>query len=216
MTNPVLYSFRRCPYAIRARLAIRYSGTRVELREVALRNKPPSLLRASAKATVPVLLQNNGKVIDESLDIMLWALGQHDPADWLRAESAGHNARNNARNLIATCDGPFKQALDRYKYADRHPQHPATWYRAQAESYVRRLEWQLQQNQYLFGSKPGYADMAILPFIRQFAMVDRDWFDSSAYTATGRWLDQLLATPLFAAVMQKYSPWEEGTIGVAF
>jgi glutathione S-transferase len=213
MTKPVLYSFRRCPYAIRARLAIKYSDIRVELREVVLRDKPPALLRASAKATVPVLITGDKQIIDESLDIMLWALRQHDPAGWLEREASAHSAM---LNLISACDGPFKQALDRYKYADRQAQHPAAWHRAQAEFFLQMLEQRLDRSRYLFGTRPGCADMAVLPFVRQFALVDRDWFDSSAYTATRHWLDQLLATPLFAAVMQKYPPWQEGIKGVLF
>jgi glutathione S-transferase len=212
MTDNVLYSFRRCPYAIRARLAIKSSGTRVELREVVLRDKPPSMLQASAKATVPVLLCGDGTVIDESLDIMLWALRQHDPGGWLAAIPAGACTTE----LIAACDGPFKQALDRYKYADRHPQHAAAFYRAEAEPFVARLEQRLHLSRYLCGQRPGYDDMAILPFIRQFAAIDRAWFDQACYRATRRWLDQLLATPLFAGVMQKYPPWKEGTRGVPF
>lgn len=209
----ILYSFRRCPYAIRARLAIKYTGIKVELREVVLRDKPPSLLQASAKATVPVLVVADGLVIDESLDIMLWALQQHDPAAWLQGEEDTGNAM---LDTIAACDGPFKQALDRYKYADRHPRHPVAWHRARAEFFLTELEQRLSQSQYLFGSRPGFVDMAVMPFVRQFAMVDRSWFDSSAYTATRRWLDQLLAAPLFSAVMQKHPPWQEGAKGVLF
>ncbi len=212
MTVNVLYSFRRCPYAIRARLAIKFSGTRVELREVVLRDKPPSMVQASAKATVPVLLCGDGKVIDESLDIMLWALRRHDPGDWLAALPAG--ARTT--ELIAACDGPFKQALDRYKYADRHPQHCAAFYRAEAEPFLGKLEQRLQLSRYLCGQLPGYDDIAIFPFIRQFAAVDRAWFDEARYPATRHWLNQLLATPLFAEVMQKYPPWREGARGVPF
>ncbi len=213
MTNPILYSFRRCPFAIRARLAIKYSAIRVELREVVLRDKPPALLQASAKATVPVLLLSDNQVVDESLDIMLWALRQHDPADWLMSEDGADDAM---QDLISACDGPFKQALDRYKYADRHPQHPIAWHRARAEFFLQMLEQRLKQSRYLLAARPTYADMAVLPFVRQFALVDRDWFNTSAYPATRCWLDRLLATPLFTAVMPKYPAWKEGSKGVLF
>ena len=211
MPDHILYSFRRCPYAIRARLAIRSSGTRVELREVVLRDKPPSMLQASAKGTVPVLLRGDGEVIDESLDIMHWALRRHDPEGWLEVMPSGDD--NSA--LIAACDGPFKQALDRYKYADRQPLQGDV-YRREAEPFIGTLEQRLQKHRYLGGPRPGFADMAILPFVRQFAAVDKNWFNSAGYAATRNWLDQLLATPLLAGVMQKYPPWKEGTQGEPF
>jgi glutathione S-transferase len=201
---PILYSFRRCPYALRARLALVYAGIRVELREVALKNKPPALRALSPKATVPVLQLPDGTVLDESLDIMRWALSLHDPQHWLAFF-------NDAKRLIAWNDGDFKHQLDRYKYADRHPEYPADYYRQQAMLFLSELESRLAQHSYLCGQHLTLADAAILPFIRQFAAVDERWFQACGYPAVQRWLEDLLASALFKAVMLKYPDWHEGS-----
>jgi glutathione S-transferase len=206
MNKPILYTFRRCPYAIRARLAIAVSGVMVEQREVALRNKPRAMLALSPKGTVPVLQLVDGSVIDESLDIMRWALAQSDPENWL-----GENALmlNAALNLIQENDGPFKHCLDRYKYADRYPEHAAEYYRDQACAFLRRLDAALGVHNYLLGDCPTIADMAIFPFIRQFAAVDKHWFYASRYARLIKWLDELLASAMFDGVMQKRDCWRE-------
>lgn len=201
---PLLYSFRRCPYAIRARLAIHYAQCRVVLREVLLRSKPPELVRASAKGTVPVLLLPDRRVIDESLDIMRWALDQHDPDHWLRQDPAQTEA------LIATNDGPFKQALDRYKYADRFPQRAPADYRADCEVFLCALEHRLARRAFLVSDTLSLADAAILPFIRQFAGVDPHWFAQAPYPQLRRWLNEFLGAPLFTQVMDKYPVWQAG------
>ena len=168
---PILYSFRRCPYAIRARLALNVSDIAIELREVVLRNKPESLLTASPKGSVPVLILPDGFVIDESWDIMLWALHQSDPEGWL-----GENAAyvNIAKPLIIKNDSTFKYYLDRYKYPDRYPEHSQIYYRTQAEIFLQELEFRLNASTYLFGDTMSIADAGILPFIRQFASVDKE------------------------------------------
>ena len=180
---PVLYTFRRCPYAIRARMALAYAGIKYELREVVLRDKPPSMLELSAKGTVPVL-QLEGNVIDESLEVMDWALGLNDPDDWkavdLRMQS----------ELVSQCDDEFKHWLDRYKYADRYPERSAEYYRQQGEVFLQILEAQLASadaGAYLFGSAVRFADVAIFPFVRQFAFVDKTWFDDAPYPLLQRW-----------------------------
>lgn len=155
---PVLYSFRRCPYAMRARLAIRHAMIKVELREIELRSKPTQMLAASPKGTVPVLVLADGAVIDESLDIMRWALQQNDPGEWLQV--------NDFEALIQTNDSSFKYNLDRYKYADRYPEYPAGFYRQQGELFLAELERRLMRTQYLCGSYFSIADAAIAPFIR--------------------------------------------------
>ncbi len=198
-TSATLYTFRRCPYAIRARLAILASGVKVDMCEVDLRHKPQALLDCSAKGTVPVLHCANGQVIDESLDIMHWALAIHDPFHW-RVEGA---LQTTTSNLIAQNDGMFKFYLDRYKYAERFPQHPPHYYRQQAEQFLVTLTDCLNQYGYLISHKPTFADMAIFPFVRQFAQVDRIWFDHSSYIALRNWLEELLQSPLFLAVMKK-------------
>ena len=209
---PILYSFRRCPYAIRARLAVRVSGCVVALREVALRNKPAALLTASPKATVPVLQLPNGAVLDQSLDIMRWALRLNDPQNWLRFEDDAE-----AQALIALNDGPFKQALDRYKYAPRHPQRPAHAYRDEAlELMLTPLDARLAERGFLLGDTPSLADMAILPFVRQFAAVDGAWFDTASLPQLQVWIKRLTDSPLFVSVMAQHAPWQSGDVEVVF
>ena len=203
MTLPILYSFRRCPYAMRARLAIAYAGIQVELREVVLKNKPEAMLEASPKGTVPVLIQTDGSVIDESIDIMRWALDQHDPQDWT-SPSCG----SSHTVWIEGNDSHFKYWLDRYKYADRYPDHSAEWYRDQTHDWLSQLDTVLRESPWLHGDHMGFADAALLPFIRQFVMVDLDWFHQAPFGALRRWLDNWLAAPLFIGVMDKYSPWQ--------
>jgi glutathione S-transferase len=195
---PVLYSFRRCPYAIRARLAIAYAGLAVDIWEVALKDKPAQMLALSPKGTVPVLHLPDGTVIEESLDIMHWALTQNDPEHW-RAMDAEADA------LIQWNDGEFKYYLDRYKYADRYPEFSAAYYRHQAEAFLIELEERVRIYGYLCRDSFSLADAAILPFIRQFAGVDNAWFQASAYQALNYWLTALLKSGLFLSVMAKYS-----------
>ncbi|MGZ8151999.1 MAG: glutathione S-transferase [Methylovulum sp.] len=202
---PIFYSFRRCPYAMRARMAIASAGIIVELREIELCHKPEQMLTVSPKGTVPVLLLQNGEVIDESLDIMYWALRQNDPEHWLESRR-----RQNTESLILRNDGEFKICLDRYKYADRYPEYPRIYYRQQAELFLTKLERRLTQSRFLCGDHFAFADATIAPFIRQFAAVDSDWFENSPYLALNQWLKAFLASGLFTAVMMKYQPWMPG------
>jgi glutathione S-transferase len=203
---PILYSFRRCPYAMRARLAVSYAGIPVALREVVLKYKPDAMLAASPKGTVPVLVLPNGRVVDESLDIMHWALAQNDPDNWSLQGNAA--AQAHAAELIATNDGAFKRALDRYKYADRHPEQPAEAYRKQGEAFLQTLEARLAEHPYLLRNAPSIADMAIFPFIRQFAHVDKAWFEQAGYPRLLQWLETFLSAPLFTGIMHKYPAWQ--------
>jgi len=207
----VLYSFRRCPYAMRARLAIVAAQCEVELREVELRNKPESLLLVSPKGTVPVLVLDNGQVLDESLDIMSWALQQNDPEYWLETAWL-----KDAKTLIQWNDGEFKYYLDRYKYADRYPDFSALEYRRQAERFLAELEPRLHQNAYLCGNHFSLADAAILPFIRQFAAVDSVWFASAPYPFIQQWLNKFVNSKRFIAVMTKYEPWKPDDSPIKF
>ncbi len=201
---PVLYSFRRCPYAIRARMALRYAGVPVEIVEVALRQKPAALLAASPKGTVPVLVTPDGAVIDQSLDIMQWALRQNDPDGWLGAGSAG--VADEAHDCIALNDEIFKPLLDRYKYATRHPELTPAEHRSRAmDAMIRPMQAQLQHTRWLLGPKMSIADVALFPFVRQFAAVDRAWFDAQALPALQGWLTTWLDCGLFNAVMEKCS-----------
>ncbi|WP_187430909.1 hypothetical protein ROLI_009620 [Roseobacter fucihabitans] len=203
--TPILYSFRRCPYAMRARLALAASDTEVELREILLRDKPAAFLEVSQSATVPCLVTQDG-VIDESLDIMIWALRRHDPDGWLTMPEAGFD-------LIREADGPFKQALDRSKYATRFPQDDPLAARGRASDFMKTLDAQI--GEWLFEG-PSLADYAILPFVRQFAFIDKAWFDAQDWPALQRWLDRFLDSERFAAIMVKYPTWEAGASGVRF
>ena len=196
MSEVLLYSFRRCPYAMRARLALRYSGVPVRIIEVSLKAKPAEMLALSPKGTVRVL-SVNGEVIDESLAIMQWALARHDPDDWLLQGEPAVLA------LIAENDHGFKYQLDRYKYAERHPEQPMEVYRAAGEMFLRTLEQRLATRTYLLADHPSLADMALAPFVRQFAHVDRGWFAAAPYPRLQRWLEWFLNSPLFIGVMAK-------------
>lgn len=207
MNAPILYSFRRCPYAMRARLAIWRAGISCELREVVLRDRPPSLSAYSPKATVPIIVLEEGKVIDESLDVMLWALGENDPDGWLTPQKG---SLDEMKNLITQNDSDFKGHLDRYKYPDRYENVDPLHHRKEAERFLEDLDRRVASQGQLFGSTPSLADMAIGPFIRQFANTSREWFDASPYAALKGWLEKFLASPLFESVMGKYPQWHEG------
>jgi len=207
VSYPVLYSFRRCPYAIRARLAIKVSGIQVELREIALADKPQQMLLSSSKGTVPVLVLADGTVIDESRDIMLWALLQNNPENWLVDDS---ELMAEISHIIDINDNEFKPHLDHYKYADRFPEHPMEHYRQQAEGFLQQLEQKLNQTEYLVSDNISLADMAVLPFVRQFAHVDKEWFYQTHYKKCQTWLDDLLESALFSDVMKKYPRWQAG------
>lgn len=208
MSLPILYSFRRCPYAMRARLAIAASGISVELREVVLKDKPASLLAYSPKGTVPVLITPKNDVLDESLDIMHWALSLQNPHAWLSGLSDEQVA--DTQFLIANNDGEFKHWLDHYKYADRYPDNTAEFYREQAEKTLKELEQRLSSHHGLIEDKWSLADMALLPFIRQFAFVDKAWFDTAPYPSVRQWLNDFLDSDLFKQIMIQYPQWHEG------
>jgi glutathione S-transferase len=204
---PVLYSFRRCPYAMRARLALHASGIAHEHREVVLKNKPAHMLVLSPKGTVPVLwLPADTRVIDQSLDIMLWALRRHDPLGWLPGTEAD---MADALALIAHNDGPFKQQLDRYKYPNRSGLESGLADRDQAATWLRGLDARLTVHAFLAGERFGLADAAIAPFVRQFAHTAPGWFAAQPWAALAKWLADFEASELFAAIMQKHAAWEE-------
>jgi len=212
-TRPILYSFRRCPYAMRARMAIAASGIQVELREVVLRAKPACMLELSPKGTVPVLALPGGDVIDESLDIMLWALAQADPAGWLQPDLGSYD---EMLALISTCDADFKHQLDRYKYANRYEGAVAEDHRSAAEAYLAVLEARLADTIHLCGAAPSLADYAVMPFIRQFANVDINWFAAAPYPHVQHWLSGMLEGQIFTGIMGKYPQWQAGDIPLVF
>ncbi len=207
-TRPILWTFRRCPYAMRARLAIQSSGQQVQLQEILLKDKPAPFLAASPKGTVPVV-QDGGRVIEESRDVMLWALGRNDPEGWLDMPQEGHA-------LIDACDGPFKAALDHTKYAVRFPDRDEADERAKAMVFLEGLNDRLTQNTFLMGPKRTLADIAVLPFVRQFANTDRAWFDAQGIGPLTKWLDDFLSSDRFHGIMTKYPPWQAGQDQVLF
>ena len=194
MSLPRLYSYRRCPYAMRARMALKYAGIEVDIIEISLKDKPAQMLQASPKGTVPVLVLADGAVIDESLQIMRWALATYDPDCWLASD---------VKDLIAENDSSFKQALDRYKYAIRFPEKSVTAHAADGEVFLVKLEELLNHGNFLSGEKIGLADIAIFPFIRQFVGVDTVWFETAPYPKLRAWLKASVESDLFLSVMHK-------------
>lgn len=185
-------------------MALVYAGISVELREILLSNKPEAMLAASAKATVPVLVLNDSSIIDESLDIMLWALNQNDPDHWL---SESTEQRLQTESLIHENDFEFKTHLDHYKYSERFPQHSVETYRSRGEQFLQKLEIQLKHQPFILGNRATLVDYAIFPFIRQFAHVDKAWFDEAPYPKLQKWLDYFLESPQFHITMAKYATW---------
>ncbi len=217
--TPVLYSFRRCPYAMRARLALLAAGQRVALREIVLRDKPKAFLDASPTGTVPCLVLPDqvpidarpdirpATVIDESLDIMIWALERSDPDGLMDLP------HQQGRDWIARCDGPFKHALDRTKYATRYPDSDPARHRADAAAFLHALDAQIDRHIF---ARPSIADLAIAPFVRQFAFIDKHWFDAQPWPRLQGWLDRFLSGSDFVHVMQKFPPWHPGQPEVIF
>lgn len=199
--RPILYSFRRCPYAIRSRMALAAANSVVELREVLLKDKPADLTAVSAKATVPVLVLPDGQILEESLDIIDWALEQSDPLNWARGDVG-------ATDWIQRCDGELKTWLDRYKYADRFPEASAEHYRQQAEQTLQHMENTFNTHRWLGGTSASVADVAVFPFVRQFAAVEPQWWAQAPYPKVRAWLAFWLESALFASVMKKYPRWE--------
>ena len=206
---PILYSFRRCPYAMRARLGLRYAHITCELREVSLRNKPAEMCALSPKATVPVLLLPDGQVIDESYDIIKWAIEQNDPDGW-------HKFADRTNDLVTENDGPFKSALDNYKYSSRVPEKPPEFYRDQGEVFLKKLDNILSNSAFLLAPHQTMADIAVFPFIRQFAHVDREWFTAAPLPHLQEWLRHYLDSDMFKAVMKKYTPWQANDPAIYF
>ena len=208
---PILYSFRRCPYAMRARMAIHISGQKCELREVLLRDKPPSMLEYSAKGTVPVLILQDGNVIDESLDVIDWALNLNDPDDWQRSKD-----KEKTKELIKINDGEFKYHLDRYKYSKRYENEDPEFHRKKCLKFIESVNNELNNSKYIFDDNISYADIVLLPFIRQFRIADIDWFDALPYNNLKKWLSGFLDSTLLNSIMKKYDLWKEGDKSIVF
>lgn len=202
---PILYSFRRCPYAIRARYTLSLLNIKVEIREVVLRNKPEALLRLGGRSSVPQMICEQGVRYPESMDIIRWAMA--------RKQNANIYSKPQEREIAAwlfQTDHRFKFWLDKYKYADRHPDFSQEYYRSQGERFLRRLESKLSKQAFLLGDEMSMADVLVFPFIRQFRGVDNTWFDQSQYTSVKLWLNQIIEDKTFEKVMIKLPPWQEG------
>tara|TARA_Y100001970_G_scaffold7723_1_gene8847 strand:- start:200 stop:853 length:654 start_codon:yes stop_codon:yes gene_type:complete len=202
---PILYSFRRCPYAMRARMAIHISSQKCEIREVLLRDKPPSMLEYSSKGTVPVLVLQSGEVIDESLDVIDWALNLNDPNNWLRSKE-----NEETKKLIEINDGEFKHHLDRYKYSKRYDNEDPEFHKKKCLKFIESVNNELSNSKYIFDDNISYADIVLLPFMRQFRIADMEWFDSLPYDNLKEWLSSFLNSPLLNSIMKKYDLWKEG------
>jgi len=205
---PLLWSFRRCPYAMRARLAIKSSGIPVRLREIRLRDKPEEFIADSEKGAVPVLKFQDGKIIDESLEVVDWALSNNDPEDWLRVrrESPGF-----CHDFVKKLDGPFKDSLDRYKYATRYENglEDEAIHRDLGAAFIREIDSRLQSQAYLSGADFGFLDAVSLPFIRQFRIANPNWFDLQSWGRVHGWLNEFLSSDRFGAIMTKFQPWKD-------
>ena len=202
MVHPILYSFRRCPYAIRARMFLSYMEVSVELREVLLNERPQSLYKISSKGTVPVLLLKDGKVLDESLDIMRWAINQGE-------QKLYEDKLNEQNQLIKYNDTKFKYWLDKYKYHVRYLEHSREYYQRKCSKTLAEYDMRLRENAYLMGDRIRLADIAIFPFIRQCANVDQNWFNNK-YPNLNQWLEIWKQSRLFKSVMMKYNQWRLG------
>ncbi|MBS1156864.1 MAG: Glutathione S-transferase, N-terminal [Proteobacteria bacterium] len=199
MRTPLLYTYRRCPYAMRARMALLVAGIDFDAHEVSLRDKPAEMLVLSPKGSVPVMLLPDGTVLEQSWEIMCWALNREATKSWWDAGQAADNLDWLARN-----DGVFKQHLDRYKYPERYVDPDRIGHREIGlEEFLRPLATRLEQSTYLGGSTPCATDLAIFPFVRQFAAVDPDWFAQLQIPALQAWLSNWLSSPLFQHCMHK-------------
>ena len=190
---------------MRARMAIHISGQKCEIREVLLRNKPPSMLEYSPKGTVPVLVLQDGNVIDESLDVIDWALNLNDPDDWQRSKDT-----KKTKELIKINDGEFKYHLDRYKYSKRYDNEDPEFHRKKCLKFIESVNNELNNSKYIFDDNISYADIVLLPFIRQYRIADIEWFDSLPYNNLKKWLSSFLDSYLLNSIMKKYDLWKEG------
>lgn len=211
MDTPILYSFRRCPYCMRAHMALKKTGMKIELREVKLSAMPEEALAISPQETVPVLALTDGAAIDESWDIVKWALAQNDVDNWLGEDN---EFLLDAEILIETNDYSFKTDLDHYKYADRHPEHSEEHYRKKCEEFIEELEDMLTENRYLLADQLSLADIGVFPFIRQFSLVDKDWFDQAPYPRVQQWLNKMIESDLFQSIFQKHELWKAGDTAI--
>ena len=211
LNTPILYGFRNCPYCIRVHMALKYAKLKIIFRDVELNDLPAEALAISSHATVPSLLISENEYLDESWDIVKWAAQQNDPDNWL---GENHEYLNDAEMLVETNDYSFKEDLDHYKSADSHPEYPMEYYRQRGEEFLEELNDMLEKNHFLLAPHVTIADIAVFPFIREFAMVDKDWFDKAPYQKLQRWLDFILDTEWFREAIKKHETWQPGSVDI--
>ncbi len=204
---PILYSLRRCPYAMRGRMGIALSQQKVLLREIVTKDKPSELLASSPKGTVPVLVLPNGQIIEQSIEVMNWALQQNDPQDLLRSNNP--TLSEQVQQLIKTNDDDFIGHLEKYRASVRYRNIDVEQRRHACEVFISELESKLAQHEYLFGDTPSLADFAVMPFVSQFVRVEKKWFVQSEYQNVGHWLRAHLDSKLYTQVMKQYPLWNE-------
>tara|TARA_B100000427_G_scaffold326880_1_gene336367 strand:+ start:1421 stop:2011 length:591 start_codon:yes stop_codon:yes gene_type:complete len=190
---------------MRARMAIYTSQQKCEIREVLLKDKPPSMLGYSSKGTVPVLVLQSGNVIDESLDVIDWALDINDPYNWKRSKDS-----KKTKELIEINDGDFKFHLDRYKYSKRYENEDPNFHREKCLTFIKMINEELKDSKYIYDNEISYIDISLLPFIRQFRIADNEWFDELPYENVKSWLSKFLDSSLLNSIMKKYDLWKEG------
>ena len=208
---PILYTFRRCPYAMRARFAIRSSKIIVEIREIKLQEKPSEFLKLSPKGTVPVLITNSGEVLEESLDIIYWALNKNDPHKWL---AKGKLENQEIIKLLDDLENKFKPNLDKYKYPSRFSGVDQFFHRDKNLSFLKKLNSYLKNNKSLNCEHLSLLDYAIFPFVRQFRNVDQDWFDKLNFIFLNKWINQIIDSKNFSSIMKKFKKWEPNDVPI--
>jgi glutathione S-transferase len=202
---PILYSLQNCPYAMRARIALLLAEQTIIVRAITLKNKPQDMLNASPKAEVPVLILPNGTVIEQSLDIMIWALAQNDPANLLPRDQPAIS--HQILELIKRGDDEFKHPLEQYRAGKRYHLDTEVYWREQCEMFIQELEQRLTNTGFFVGEQTSIADYAFIPFMRQFGRVDRKWFSQAPYPKFKAWLATQLQSRLYATMMTKHPLW---------
>ena len=208
---PILYTFRRCPYAMRARFAIRSSKIIVEIREIKLQEKPSEFLKLSPKGTVPVLITNSGEVLEESLDIIYWALNKNDPHKWL---AKGKLENQDIIKLLDDLENKFKPNLDKYKYPSRFSGVDQYLHRDKNLCFLKKLNYYIKNNKSLNCEHLSLLDYAIFPFVRQFRNVDQDWFDKLNFIFLNKWINQIIDSQDFSSIMKKFKKWEPNDVPI--
>ena len=208
---PILYTFRRCPYAMRARFAIRSSQIIVEVREIKLQEKPSEFLKSSLKGTVPILIKKSGEVLEESLDIINWALNTNDPDKWL---AKGKLESHEIAKLLDDLENKFKPNLDKYKYPNRFSGVDQFLYRNKNLCFLEKLNSQLEKNKSLNCEHLTLLDYAIFPFVRQFRNVDQEWFEKLNFIFLNKWINQIIDSQDFSSIMKKFKKWEPNDLPI--